>query len=148
MNVIVAKMLTIAPEIFKKRNILFAYLYGSIALGQSHRFSDMDIGVYIKEIPQDEFRRLELTLALEIDEKLKDSPESDVRIMNHLPLAINGKIVTEGILIYCEDDKQRIEFETNTRMAYFDFHPRIRSYQRTFMEQLRVAENSEGYYRT
>ena len=76
-------------------------------------------------------------MALAIDAKLVDAPECDVRIMNTLPLAIVGKIVTEGILVYCEDEEQRVLYETRTRMAYFDFYPMIRSYQRTYLEQIR-----------
>ena len=35
-----------------------------------------------------------MTLALEIDKKHKQVPASDVRIMNSLPLAAAGKILT------------------------------------------------------
>jgi predicted nucleotidyltransferase len=132
------KLFEIAPNIFKGRKIIFAYLYGSVALDQPHRFSDLDIGVYTQILSPEECRKLELDLSLAIDDKLDDAPKSDVRIMNALPLSITGKIVTEGILIYCEDEKQRIEYETNTRMAYFDFYPQIISYQKTYLEQIRA----------
>lgn len=129
-------LLKLSPNIFKGRKILFAYLYGSVALDQPHRFSDLDIGVYTQQLPPEECRKLELDLSLAIDDKLDDAPESDVRIINALPLSITGKIVTEGILIYCEDENQRVEYETNTRMAYFDFYPRIITYQQTYLEQI------------
>lgn len=134
-----------AHELFKERNIVFAYLYGSVALEQPHQFSDLDIGVYTNELSSEACRKMELDLALDIDDVLVDAPESDVRIMNHLPLAITGKIVTDGILIYCENHKKRIEYETKTRMAYFDFYPVIRSYQRTYLEQTQIAEKSEDF---
>ncbi len=139
------EMLKNAPVIFKERNIAFAYLYGSVASDQVHHFSDLDVGVYTQELSSEACRKLELDLALDIDDVLVDAPESDVRIMNHLPLAITGKIVTDGILIYCEDEKIRIEYETKTRMAYFDFYPVIRSYQRTYLEQTQIAEKSEDF---
>jgi predicted nucleotidyltransferase len=104
------RLLEKAPEIFKERGILFAYLYGSVASGQSHRFSDLDIGVYTGKLSRTEARKLELDLSLTIDDTVVDAPESDVRIMNVLPLTFVGKIVTEGILIYCEDEEQRILF--------------------------------------
>jgi len=138
-----SKILKIAPEIFKGRKIVFAYLYGSVAQDQSHHFSDLDVGIYTRRLTSEACRKLELDLALAIDDVLVDAPESDVRIMNSLPLAITGKIVTDGILIYCEDDNKRIEYESNTRMAYFDFHPIIRSYQRTYLEQTQITEKLE-----
>ena len=131
-------LLEIAPNIFKGRKIIFAFLYGSVAVDQFHRFSDLDIAVYTQQLSPEESRKLELDLSLEIDDRLDDAPESDVRVMNALPLSITGKIVTEGILIYCEDEEQRVEYETNTRMAYFDFFPQIISYQQTYLKQLRA----------
>ena len=53
-----------------------------------------------------------MTLALEIDKKLKQGPASDVRIINSLPLAVAGNIITDGVLIYCGDDEARIDYET------------------------------------
>jgi predicted nucleotidyltransferase len=139
------EMLKNAPDVFKGRDIIFAYLYGSVASDQVHHFSDLDVGVYTQKLSSEACRKLELDLALDIDDVLVGAPESDVRIMNHLPLAITGKIVTDGILIYCEDEKIRIEYETKTRMAYFDFYPVIRSYQRTYLEQTQIAEKSEDF---
>ncbi len=140
------KLLKNASDIFKGRKVLFAYLYGSVALDQSHQFSDLDVGAYTQKLSLEACRKLELDLALAIDDRLGDAPESDVRIINHLPLAITGKIVTDGILIYCEDENKRIKYETNTRMAYFDFYPRIRSYQRTYLEQTQVTGKSEEFF--
>ena len=130
------KLIAAALEIFKGRQVLFAYLYGSVATGQLHRFSDLDIGIYTRKLAPKASRKLEMDLSLAIDANLDDAPESDVRIMNAMPLAVVGKIVTEGSLIYCEDEEQRIEYETKTRMAYFDFHPVLRSYQKTYLEQI------------
>jgi hypothetical protein len=64
-----------------------------------------------------------MTLALEIDKKLKQGPASDVRIINSLALTVAGKIITEGVLIYCHDDEARIDYETIIRSAYLVFYP-------------------------
>jgi predicted nucleotidyltransferase len=39
------KLNQIAPDVFEGTPVLFAYLYGSYATGESHRFSDLDVGV-------------------------------------------------------------------------------------------------------
>ena len=129
---IIKKLLKIAPDVFSDSKVLFAYLYGSIAVDQSHPFSD----IYAPQMPLREMFDLEMALALDIDRKLKGSPLSDVRIMNTLPLVLAGKIITEGTLIYCRDDNARIEYETSIRSAYFDFLPVIHNYQRTYLEQI------------
>ena len=130
---IIKKLLKIAPDVFGNSKVLFAYLYGSVAVGQSHQFSDLDISIYAPQMPVREMLDLEMALALDIDKKLKGGPLSDVRIINTLPLALAGKIITEGILIYCRDDNARIEYETSTRSAYFDFLPVIHNYQRIYL---------------
>ena len=126
----------IATDVFSDTQVLFAYLYGSYAVDQAHPFSDLDIGVYVPQLTQRETLNLEMTLALAIDKKLKQGPASDVRIINSLPLAVVGKVITEGILIYCRDDEARIDYETRIRSAYFDFLPFIQHYQRTYLEQI------------
>ena len=85
-----------------------------------------------------------MTLALEIDKKFKQGPASDVRIINSLPLAVAGMAFTEGLLIYCRDDKARVDYETITRCAYFDFLPFIHNYQRTYLEQIAVQSDTKG----
>ena len=136
-------ILNIATDIFRDTQVLFAYLYGSYAVDQAHPFSDLDIGIYVLRLSQREKLDLEMTLALEIDKKLKQGPASDVRILNSLPLAVAGKIITEGVLIYCSDDKARVDYETIIRCAYFDFLPFIHNYQRTYLEQIAVQSDPD-----
>ncbi len=123
-----------SPEIFDKHPVLFAYLYGSYATGTVHPFSDLDIGVYAQGTSAREKLRLELMTALEIDERLAKGIESEVRVINELPLLLKGQIVTEGFLIYSRNDVLRVDFETSVRKAYFDFLPVIRSYERQYLE--------------
>ena len=86
-------ILKIATDVFRDTQVLFAYLYGSYAVDQAHPFSDLDIGIYVPHLSQREKLDLEMTLALEIDKKLKHGPASDFRIMNSLPLAVAGKFI-------------------------------------------------------
>lgn len=60
--------------------VLFAYLYGSYALSRPHPFSDLDIAVYVKDnLSTTGKYRMEMNLALEIDQLFPDGPSSDVR---------------------------------------------------------------------
>lgn len=129
-------LLTLGPDIFGKYPVLFAYLYGSYATGLVHPFSDLDIGIYVTKISRRQYLDLELSLSLEVDEKLESSIPSEVRIMNELPLMIKGNIITEGILIFSGNETIRVDFETSIRDAYFDFLPVLRIYQRTYMQNI------------
>ena len=60
-------LLEVAPDIFSRHPILFAYLYGSYAAELMHPFSDLDIGIYIENLPASKHLELELSISLEID---------------------------------------------------------------------------------
>ena len=130
----IRRLLKLAPDIFGKYPVAFAYLYGSYATGQAHRFSDLDIAIYLEQMPRRRKLRLELSLALEIDEKLGPEVSSEVRTINGLPLIVTANIITEGILLYSKNETLRVDFETSVRSAYFDFLPVIHAYQRAFVE--------------
>jgi len=126
-----------ANTFFGEAPVLFAYLYGSYAVDQSHPFSDLDIAIYTKKpLATRENMKLEMNLSLKIDNKFPVGPSSEVRTLNHLPLAVAGSVITEGVLIYCIDDDTRIDFEMNIRRSYFDFLPYMKNYQRMYLAQI------------
>ncbi len=136
MGDITRKLGEVAPIVLEGTPVLFAYLYGSYAKGLSHPFSDLDIAIFVEELNTKAFLDLDLSLALQFDEKLDRVVQSEVRILNHLPLVIKGSIVTEGELIYSRAEERRIEFETQVRLAYFDFLPAIQQYQKAYRERV------------
>ena len=134
------KLLHIAPKLFADTPVQFAYLYGSVAKNLVNPFSDLDVAIFILGLDRKKSLKLELSLSLTLDDLLDHAIESEIRIINYLPLTVQGDIITTGDLIYCRDDVIRVEFETNLRRAYFDFLPAIRHYQR---EQLGVPDNKK-----
>lgn len=135
MNEIKQKLHAIAPGLFEETPVLFAYLYGSYAKGLHHRFSDLDVGVYVEGLNRRACLNLELSLALLLDEKLDHAIQSEFRVLNHLPLVVQGRILGDGELIYSRDEMTRIDFETQIRKAYFDFLPVIQQYQKAYKER-------------
>jgi uncharacterized protein len=135
MNSIKQKLRRSAPKLFEKTPTLFAYLYGSYAKGLPHPFSDLDVGIFVEALDVEACLHLELSLSLSIDESLDHVVQSEVRVLNLLPLAVKGRILADGELIYSRDENKRIEFETEARKAYFDFLPVIRQYQNACMER-------------
>ena len=104
----------------------------------------MDVGVYI--IEDREIKAcldLELSLALCFDERPDHRVQSEVRILNHLPLAVKGRILGEAKLIYSTDEAQRVAFETRVRSAYFDFLPVILRYRKIYRQKT-IAESRHG----
>ena len=123
----------IAESFFDGHPVLFAYLFGSLARGDSHAFSDIDIAVYIEGLDAEGRTRLSLNLSLDFEEKTGINTPCDIRVINDLPLTVKGEIVTQGKLIYSCSETERVEFEKNVRMAYFDFQPVIRRYHEAYL---------------
>jgi uncharacterized protein len=130
------KLNQIAPSVFVETPVLFAYLYGSYAKGVAHPFSDLDVGIFVEGLDTGACLGLELSLALRIDEGLDHMVQSEVRVINHLPLIVKGRILTEGELIYSKSEDKRIAFETQIRKIYFDFLPVIRQLRNAYREKL------------
>jgi hypothetical protein len=76
---------------------------------------------------------LELEIEAEIDRRL-GIHNADVRCIDTAPLRVQGRVLSEGKLLYVRDDSFRVSYETQTRKLYFDFLPVL-----TMMRQARVA---------
>ena len=58
-------------------------------------------------------------------------------VRNDAPLVFWGRVVCDGVLVYARDEQERIEFETTTRLRYFDYLPIHRRLQDAFFANLR-----------
>jgi predicted nucleotidyltransferase len=124
-------------SILESYPIRLAYLYGSAVAGNSTPFSDVDIALVAD---RDLVPRERLKLMLEIEVELADQcdiHDADVRIINDAPLVFRGRVACDGILLYARDEATRIEFETTTRDAYFDYLPVHRKLQEAFFADVR-----------
>jgi len=139
------KLCQIAPAVFGESPVLFAYLYGSYAKGVAHAFSDLDVGIFVEKLDVKACLELELSVGLRIDEKLDHMVQSDVRVINRLPLVVKGRILSEGELIYSIAEDKRVEFETQVRMAYFDFLPVLLQYREAYKQEL-LSRRANGVY--
>ena len=135
-NKIKQSILACASNVLSRFPVLFAYLYGSHATGAVHTFSDLDIAIFFSKDAVDKIMSIESEIALALDDALGHRVSADVRAINDVPLVLQGEIVTEGILLYSCDEESRVAFETQVRMAYFDFQPVIKAYHAAYVAGL------------
>lgn len=142
MNGLKQQLITITPEIFNGSPILFAYLYGSHAKGEPHPFSDLDIAVFIDSKKKYADLNLEISFSLRLDELLNHRYSTEIRKINNLPLTVVGEILKYAHVIYCRDETKRVEYETQSRLAYFDFLHVIRHHQSIYRKKLLTAASN------
>jgi len=114
-------------EILKvEASAVFAYAHGSFV--KKNGFNDIDIGIYLSEEKfqsDDVLFKYGLRLAAKVDLAI-EGYEVDVQTLNLVPLSFRFRVINTGRLLFSQNERQRIEFETKTRDFYFDFLPHRR----------------------
>ena len=118
---------------------VFAYVCGSFV--KNNGFNDIDIGIYLAEghfQSDDALFKYGLRLAAKVDLAIRGY-EVDVQTLNFAPLSFRFRVINTGRLLFSQDERQRIEFETRTRDFYFDFIP----HRRLLYRKMVLGENNE-----
>ena len=117
----------LAP-IFKKQKVVFAYLFGSQAKGTAGSLSDIDIAVYFaEEVAAGERFDVRLGLLGELTDLYK-TDRVDLVVLNDAPPLLAHRILKEGLLIFSDDDKMRLEYEVKAVLKYLDWKPYLDKY--------------------
>lgn len=108
------------------KEILFAYLYGSVARGEARKSSDVDIGIFIdRNFNANAFYEIEIAREIEKHTGLKNV---EVIILNKKPLRFLNQVLRYGKLIFSRNERERILFETKVTKKYIDFKPYYEEY--------------------
>ena len=120
--------------------IQLAYLYGSYAKGVQTEFSDVDVGVLLKE----DFKEPPLyfaELSLELEKYFKHEINVDLRIINNgTPRYLFGLIMNSKIL-FVRDKTLMHEFELKIMYNYQDIKPMLDKYDRISILKVLANEN-------
>ena len=134
-----AALLEAAEAVFASTDIFLAYAYGSRVCGEARPGSDLDIGYYL-----DDFRRraalplqAEMILAGQLSDRL--GVEVDLRNLGAAPLEWRGRVLEDGVRIYCRDEVQRVNLERDLLAQYLDRKETFRQ-----MHELRLKRFAES----
>lgn len=117
------------------KEIVFAYLYGSFARDETHKRSDIDLGIFLKKgFVKNIF--YEVDLALEIEKIIKRNVE--VVVLENKSLRFLNQVLRYGKLIFSRDETERVRFETFVTRRYIDFKPYYREYDELRAKRLRI----------
>lgn len=102
-------------------SVLFAYLFGSHVQGTSSKKSDIDIAVYLKDSAHESFFDIKMDLYVNLSRTLKRN-DIDLVIMNTCKnLILLHAIISHGVVIYCQDEFFRLDYEQKIMHSAIDF---------------------------
>jgi len=119
-------------------DILFAYLFGSLARKKAGPLSDVDIAVYCEEGSFFPEKKLEILGDLV---GILKTDEIDLVVLNRAPLAIRMKILENKKVIVDKAPLIRHRYESLTMRQYFDF-----SYKESFILRKRFFHGRQAAY--
>lgn len=103
--------------------VAVAYVYGSAARGRPTPLSDLDVAVLpMPGVEPGRRARLQRHL-MAVLERAVPGRVVEVRFLDELPVAVRGRVVTEGVRLCERDPVVRVREEVKARMAYHDFLP-------------------------
>ena len=111
----------LASLIQDRREIVFAYLFGSFIEGLP--FHDIDMGIYLSEIKEEEATLYSIDLALVLTQAHRIPV--DVRVLNFAPVSFLYHVI-RGKLILERDEEVLSRFVEKTIAKYLDLKPLIR----------------------
>ena len=97
-------------------NIIFAYLFGGLVRGKRKPLSDVDLGIYVKNMKGSDY----LSLFSEISEILR-TDEIDLVVLNSAPISLAGRILQKRKLLMDKDPFLRHKYESRILREFFDF---------------------------
>ncbi len=101
--------------------IKVGYIFGSRAKGCEGELSDIDIAILIDEekVPKDEPYGYKANIITDLMGVFKTG-KIDLVILNESPLFLSFRVIHDGIILYSDDEKKRIDFEVKIMSRYFD----------------------------
>ncbi len=120
--------------------VTLAYLFGSAARGQTTCLSDVDVAVYV-EAPRERRVKEYLKLRYEINRAMGNGEVDVVYLNDAWPLLAYNAI--QGELLYCADERKRVEIEAQALTRRFDVQPLLRVQSRFLRRRVLAGKMGE-----
>ncbi len=120
-DVLVERVREAAARILSGRGLLAAYAFGSRIAGSPRADSDLDIGYYLTGRPGNATLPLrdEIALASALSDEV--GVDVDLRELSGAPLELRGRVLEEGVRVYCGDAVARVALERDILGRYHDY---------------------------
>jgi len=109
----------IRKKLSQKKEIIFAYIYGSFVEGAS--FRDIDVAIYVNPLMIKDFLDYSIKLSFELERAIP-AYVFDVRVINNTNFNFIYHVI-QGKLIIDKNELLRINFISYNLRRYFDYLP-------------------------
>lgn len=108
----------------REEDVLVAYLFGSRARGGGRPGSDVDVAVLLAEGADLDRRHLDLIGRVA---SVAGSERADVVVLNRAPVALAYRVIRDGRLLACRDERARVRHWASVVDRYLDTAPMRRT---------------------
>jgi len=130
----------------RRTEIAAAYLFGSVAAGKAHKFSDVDVALLLAA-GVDSNQAWDIRLEAMAEAEAAFGRRADVAMLHEVGTLLKFQVIHRGKRIFERDRKVRIRFEVEARTEYFDYKPYLDQQHREFRRQLKMKGLTYGYER-
>ena len=113
--------------VFAPTRVLLAYAYGSRVRGISRPESDLDVGYYLKDYRTGGCLSVRDEMALSDELSQRMGVEVDLRNLGSAPLEVRGRVLEDGIRVFCDDEVRRVHLESELLGRYHDYKETFRA---------------------
>lgn len=132
-----------AREIFRRHDVVLAYVFGSQASGETTPLSDVDIAVlFDADVPANEYFDRQIALIADFISLLHRNDVDVVVLNTATPLLAHE--AAGGDVLFCADEVVRVEFEKQALRRYVDTAPLRRQLADAFDERLDARRAAAG----
>jgi predicted nucleotidyltransferase len=137
-RLLVARLQSAADRLFAGTAVLAAYVFGSRVSGAPRPESDLDLGYYLQGFRQGD--HLSIAEEMHLAGALSDAVGVSVDLHNlgDAPLELRGRVLEEGLRIYCGDPAARVGLERDLLARYHDYKDTFRQ-----MHEIRLRALAE-----
>lgn len=118
-----------------RTDVAAAWVFGSVARDRMQSNSDVDVGVLLTAAAPLRFEDHAPIATLQADLETALHRDVDVVPMNDAPPDLLHRILRDGVLVHETDHRRRIEFEVQSRNAYWDLLPILEQYRRAMLRR-------------
>ena len=130
----------------RREEILAAYIFGSVAAGKAHKFSDVDVALLLAE-GIDRSQAWDFRIEAMDEAEMAFKRRADVAILNQAGSVLKFQTIHRGKLIFERNRKARIGFEIQTRNEYFDYAPYLNEQYRELVKRVKTKGLGYGHQR-